>query len=110
MLIAAGAASHLDQGRDRDPDLKNDPDNFLALDADGTEIGLVKWVETGPDHGWFWSTTRRRAPGPAFRRPTFGQCATRWTGGAGAGRLLRGVPGVLSDRGVRGGGFSRRAT
>jgi len=33
---------------DRYPNLKNDPDNFLALDSDGTEIGLVKRVETGP--------------------------------------------------------------
>ena len=32
---------------DRYPDLKHDPDRFLALDETGAEIGLVKWVETG---------------------------------------------------------------
>ena len=36
----------------------------------------MKWVETGPDHGWFWSMTLVHA-GPAFKRPTWGQCATR---------------------------------
>jgi len=61
---------------DRDPNLKDDPDYFLALDADGAEIGLVKWVETGPDHGWFWSMLLVH-PGPAFKLPTNGQCATR---------------------------------
>ena len=61
---------------DRYPDLKHELDHFLALDARGTEIGLVKWVETGPDHGWFWSMLLVH-PGPAFKRPTSGQCATR---------------------------------
>ena len=36
----------------------------------------MKWVETGPDHGWFWSMTLTH-PGPPFRRPTWGQTATR---------------------------------
>jgi len=61
---------------DRYPELADDPDYFLALDADGTEVGLVKWVETGPDQGWFWSMVLVH-PGPAFMLPTFGQCATR---------------------------------
>ena len=61
---------------DRYPDLKDDLDHFLALD-ETSEVGVVKWVETGPDHGWFWSHDGRRHPGPAFKRPTCGQCATR---------------------------------
>ena len=44
----------------------------------------MKWVETGPDHGWFWSM-RATAPGPAFKRPTFGQCATRAQAARGLG-------------------------
>ena len=60
---------------DLEPDLKHDLDNFIALDGD-TEVGVVKWVETGPDHGWVWSMTLTH-PGPVFKRPTYGQCATR---------------------------------
>ena len=60
---------------DRYPELADDLDHFLALDGE-KEVGLVKWVETGPDHGWFWSMTLVH-PGPAFRLPTNGQCATR---------------------------------
>jgi len=60
---------------DRYPELADDLDHFIALDGEN-EVGLVKWVETGPDHGWLWSM-RATAPGPAFKRPTFGQCATR---------------------------------
>jgi len=37
---------------DRDPNLKDDPDYFLALDAEGAESGLVKWVEA-------WRVSRR---------------------------------------------------
>ena len=61
---------------DRYPDLKDDLDHFLALDETNAEVGLVKWVETGPDHGWFWSLTAVHE-GPAFNRPTWGQSATR---------------------------------
>jgi len=61
---------------DRYPDLKDDLDNFLMLDPDGRELGVVKWVESGPDHGWFWSMLAT-APGPAFKRPMSGRCTTR---------------------------------
>ena len=37
---------------------------------------MAKWVETGPDRGWFWSMTLVH-PGAAFKLPTSGQCATR---------------------------------
>jgi len=60
---------------DRYSDLEDDPDHFLALDGEA-EIGVVKWVETGPDHGWFWSMTLVH-PGAPFKLPTLGQCATR---------------------------------
>ena len=36
------------------PDLKNEADDFIALD-DETAVGVVKWIEHGPDHGWLWS-------------------------------------------------------
>ena len=61
---------------DRYPDLKDDLDNFLALDETNAEVGLVKWVEAGPDYGWFWSMTLTHE-GPAFNLPTRGQSATR---------------------------------
>ena len=48
---------------------------FIALDGEA-EVGVVKWVETGPDHGWFWSMTLVH-PGLPFKRPTWGQSATR---------------------------------
>ena len=60
---------------DRYPDLKHDLDHFLALDGD-EEIGVVKWIGLGPDCGWFWSMTLVH-PGAPFKRPTWGQCATR---------------------------------
>lgn len=60
---------------DRYPDLADDLDYFIALDG-GVEIGLVKWVETEPDHGWFWSMTTTH-PGPPFKRPTWGTTPTR---------------------------------
>ena len=59
---------------DRYPDIAV-PDDFIAMDGD-IEVGLVKLVESGPDRGWFWSLTLVH-PGPAFRLPTNGQCATR---------------------------------
>ena len=61
---------------DRYPELADDPDYFLALDETNAEVGLVKWVEAGPDYGWFWSMTLTHE-GPAFNLPTRGQSATR---------------------------------
>ena len=81
---------------DRYPDLKHDLDNFIALDGEA-EIGLVKWVETGPDHGWFWSMTLVHA-GSGLQAADMGAMRDARAGGAGAGRLLRGVPGVLRHR------------
>ena len=43
------------------PDLKHDLDNFIALDGEA-EIGLVKWVETGPDHGALATSCFRAGP------------------------------------------------
>ena len=57
------------------PDLKDQPDSFIALDGEDaeTEVGFVMLVEMGPDEGrWMWSMLLT-----AFRRPTNGLCATR---------------------------------
>ena len=62
---------------DRYPDLAGVPDDFLALDESGAEVGLVKLVTMGPDEGrWLWSMLLTH-PGPAFNRPTNGTCEER---------------------------------
>ena len=62
---------------DRYPDLAGVPDDFLALDESGAEVGLVKLVALGPDEGrWLWSMLLTH-PGPAFNRPTNGTTPTR---------------------------------
>ena len=42
---------------DRYADLRDERDHFLALDG-VTEVGAVKWVESGPAKGWLWSMAR----------------------------------------------------
>jgi hypothetical protein len=60
----------------RYPDLKHDPDRFVALDR-GEEVGVVKLLGRGRDAGsWYWSMWLTH-PGPAFRRPTNGTMPTR---------------------------------
>ena len=57
------------------PELKDQPDSFIALDGEDaeTEVGVVELVEMGPDEGrWMWSMLLT-----AFRWPTNGLCATR---------------------------------
>ena len=76
MLIAAGAASHLDQGRGSRSGPEGRSRQLPRLDADGTEIGLVKWVETGGSR-LVLVHDAGDVPGPAFMRPTVGQSATR---------------------------------
>ena len=50
------------------------PDDFLALDESGAEVGLVKLVALGPDEGrWLWSMLLTH-PGPAFQQPANGTC------------------------------------
>ena len=66
---------HWIRAGDRYPDLKDETDDFIAL-AGETEVGVVKWIESGPDHGWVWSMTLVSL-GPAFRMPTNGRCETR---------------------------------
>ena len=66
---------HWIRAGDHYPDLKNEADDFIALDGE-TEVGVVKWIESGPDHGWLWSMLLVH-PGPAFRLPTNGRCETR---------------------------------
>jgi hypothetical protein len=61
---------------DRYPDLKGEPDSFIALDGE-TEIGIVKFIPTGIDAGsWLWSMLLTH-PGPAFKWPTSGTMPTR---------------------------------
>ena len=77
---------HWIRAGDRYPDLKDETDDFIAL-AGETEVGVVKWIESGPDHGWVWSMTLV-SPGPAFgcrrtvaaRRAArrHGSCANRY--------------------------------
>ena len=70
---------------DHYPDLKDEPDHFIALD-DGVEVGVVKLVTTGgPEEGRFLWSMLLTHPGPAFKRPTNGTCLTR---GAAARELL----------------------
>jgi hypothetical protein len=61
---------------DRYSDLRDDPDHFLALDADGEMIGVVKLVPSPAGKEWMWSMLATH-PGPAFRMPTNGRCETR---------------------------------
>ena len=60
---------------DRDPDLEDDLDHFIALDGE-EEVGVVKSGRAGPDCGMDLVHVATH-PGPAFKLPTFGQCATR---------------------------------
>ena len=39
--------------------------HFVAVDGKGKDIGVVKWIESGPDKGWLWSMTRVH-PGKPF--------------------------------------------
>ena len=50
---------------DVDPTMKGVENHFVALDGDGEDIGVVKWIESGPDKGWLWSMTRVH-PGKPF--------------------------------------------
>ena len=60
---------------DRDPDLKDDLDHFIALDGE-VEVGVVKFMAAGIDAGsWMWSMLLVH-PGPAFKRPTNGLTPT----------------------------------
>ena len=45
---------------DRFPDLKHEEHNFIALDADGHDIGIVQRIDPrGRQTGdWHWSMTR----------------------------------------------------
>jgi len=60
---------------DRYPDLKDEPDDFIALDGE-EEVGVVKLVPAPAGAEWMWSMLLTH-PGPAFRQPTNGRCATR---------------------------------
>lgn len=60
---------------DRCPDLKDQPDSFIALD-DEVEVGVVKLVPAPTGAEWMWSMLLTH-PGPAFRQPTNGRCETR---------------------------------
>ena len=52
-------------------------DHFIALDDEGQEIGVVKFVAIGTDAGsWMWSM-RLTHPSPAFNRRTNGLTPTR---------------------------------
>ena len=39
---------HWIRAGDHYPDLKDKPDDFIALDGE-TEVGVVTWIESGPD-------------------------------------------------------------
>src|SRR6476659_2867095 len=80
---------------DRDPDLEDDLDHFIALDGE-EEVGVVKLVPAPAGEEWMWSL-RLTHPGPAFL-PTNGRTQTR--GGAGPARMLARVQGVVRDRGL----------
>ena len=45
--------------------MKGVENHFVALDRKGKDIGVVKWIESGPDKGWLWSMTRVH-PGRPF--------------------------------------------
>ena len=58
-------------------DLAGEADHFIALDDEGQEIGVVKFVAIGTDAGsWMWSM-RLTHPSPAFNRRTNGLTPTR---------------------------------
>ena len=58
-------------------DLAGEADHFIALDDEGQEIGVVKFVAIGTAAGsWMWSM-RLTHPSPTFTRPTNGLTPTR---------------------------------
>ena len=62
---------------DRFPDLKHEEHHFIALDADGHDIGIVQRIEHGRQTGgWQWSMTRVNDSAP-FDRPRSGMTETR---------------------------------
>jgi hypothetical protein len=62
-------------GWTRYPDLRDEPEHFLALNAVGTEVGSVKRTGT-PDAGWDWALGLRH-PDLTFPESITGSCATR---------------------------------
>jgi hypothetical protein len=61
---------------DRYPDLKGEPDHFVALDGEA-EVGIARFNPTGIDAGtWMWSMLLVH-PGPRFTRPRSGTTPTR---------------------------------
>ena len=60
---------------DRDPDLEDDLDHFIALDGE-EEVGVVKLVPAPASEVWVWSLWLTH-PGPAFRLPTNGRTRAR---------------------------------
>ena len=38
---------------DVDPTMQGVEDHFVAVDGKGKDIGVVKWIESGPDKGGF---------------------------------------------------------
>ena len=60
----------------RYPDLKDEVQYFIALDADGHDIGIVRRVEHGRESGeWQWFLTRIN-PGAPLNRPRDGTAET----------------------------------
>ena len=59
------------------PDMRAELNHFVALDAAGADIGIVRRIEHGPERGWWlWSMTRVH-PGPPLNIPRSGTTETR---------------------------------
>ena len=58
-------------------DLAGEADHFIALDGEGQEIGVVKFVAIETDAGSWMSSMRLTHPSPTFKRPTNGLTPTR---------------------------------
>ena len=80
---------------DRDPDLEDDLDHFIALDGE-EEVGVVKLVPALAGEEWMWSLWLTH-PGPAFRLPTNGRTQTRGEAVPGSPRMLAHVQGLVRD-------------
>ena len=74
--------------------------HFVALDAAGADIGIVRRIEHGPERGWWLWSDDSRPPRAAAQHPAIRHDRNPRRGGEGARGTLAALPALLQDRGL----------